>query len=201
MKASKEILTDILKYRSSTLHIEEIILGCKKNDEKCQKELVFKFSGLLFTVSRRYARNDHDASDILQDGFIEILNSFNTYDVSKGGLENWMKQIVARTAIRRYRKMYMLKETYDKEINEQTGEESDILNKLEIEEIMEHIASLPLKYKEIFNLYVFDEFSHQEISELLQIDESSSRSRLSRARKMLKDKLSLGFSSLKSINF
>lgn len=201
MKASKEILTDILKYRSSTLHIEEIILGCKKNDEKCQKELVFKFSGLLFTVSRRYARNDHDASDILQDGFIEILNSFNTYDVSKGGLENWMKQIVARTAIRRYRKMYMLKETYDKEINEQTGEESDILNKLEIEEIMEHIASLPLKYKEIFNLYVFDEFSHQEISELLQIDESSSRARLSRARKMLKDKLSIGFSSLKSINF
>lgn len=183
------------------MQIEEIILGCKKNDEKSQKELVFRFSGLLYTVSRRYARNDHDASDILQDGFIEIFNSINTYDVSKGGLENWMKQIVARTAIRRYRKMYMLKETYDKEINDQTTVDSDIFDKLEIEEIMIHITSLPMKYKEIFNLYVFDEFSHQEISELLQIDESSSRSRLSRARKMLKDKLSEGFSSSKSINF
>jgi RNA polymerase sigma-70 factor (ECF subfamily) len=66
---------------------------------------------------------------------------------------------------------------------------------------MVHIASLPAKYREIFNLYVFDEFSHQEISEMLKIDESSSRSRLSRARKMLKDKLGDNVSSLKSINF
>lgn len=183
------------------MQIEEIILGCKKNDEKSQRELVFRFSGLLYTVSRRYARDEHDAYDILQDGFIEIFNSISTYDLSKGGLENWMKQIVARTAIRRYRKMYMIRETYDKEISDQAGEENDILDKLEIEEILDQIASLPVKYREIFNLYVFDEFSHLEISEMLNIDESSSRSRLSRARKMLKDHLLNGLSSIKSINF
>jgi RNA polymerase sigma-70 factor (ECF subfamily) len=183
------------------LQIEEIILGCKKNEDKSQRELVFRFSGLLFTVSRRYAKDENDACDILQDGFIEIFNSINSFDVSKGGLENWMKQIVARTAIRRYRKMYMVKETYDKEITDQSVEGTEILDKLEIEEIMVYIASLPVKYREIFNLYVFDEFSHQEISEMLKIDESSSRSRLSRARKMLKEQLGTGFSSLKSINY
>ena len=171
------------------MEIEKIILGCKAGDENSQRELVNRYSGLLFTVCRRYAKDFNDAKDILQDGFIEIFNSITKYDPAKGGLESWMKKIVARTAIRRYRKMYMVKETYDNNLDLQGQYESGIIEKMELEYLLEVITSLPFKYREIFNLYVFEEYSHKEISEMLGINESSSRSRLSRARQMLLEKL------------
>jgi RNA polymerase sigma-70 factor (ECF subfamily) len=183
------------------VQIEEIILGCKSGDEKSQRELVNRYSGLLFTVCRRYAKDFNDAKDILQDGFIEIFNSFNSYDPAKGGLENWMKQIVARTAIRRYRKMYMVKETYDKNIDYQGEYESNIIDKMELEYLMEIITSLPFKYRQIFNLYIFEEYSHKEIGIMLGINESSSRSRLSRARQMLMEKLSKLYPNLQLTGF
>jgi len=169
--------------------LEQIILGCKAKKEDSQRELVYKYSPMLFTVCRRYSKDENDAKDILQDGFIEIFNSFNGYDAGKGGLENWMKKIVARTAIRRYRKMYMVRETYDKDINSNSSYESNIIDKMELEEILALITTLPEKYKQIFNLYIFEEYSHKEISEILGINVSSSRSRLSRARKLLVEKL------------
>lgn len=183
------------------MQIEQIILGCKSKDEDSQKQLVIRYSSLLFTVCRRYAKDYHDAKDILQDGFIEIFNSMNNYDPAKGGLENWMKQIVARTAIRRYRKMYMVKETYDKDVSYSNGYESDIIDKMEIEELIEIIATLPEKYRQIFNLYVFEEYSHKEIGDLLGINESSSRSRLSRARKILIEKIDRLNPKVKLSNF
>ncbi len=172
------------------MQIEQIILGCKSNDENSQKELVIRFSALLFTVCRRYARDYNDAKDILQDAFIEIFNSIHGYDPAKGGLENWMKQIVARTAIRRYRKMYMVRETYDKDVSYSNGYESNVIDKMELEDLIDLINTLPFKYKQIFNLYVFEEYSHSEIGKMLGLSESSSRSRLSRARKILIEKLS-----------
>ena len=183
------------------MELEELILGCKRKSEKFQKELVVRYSSLLFTVCKRYAKDKNDAMDILQDGFIEIFNSFQTFDISKGGLENWMRQIIARTALRRYRKMYMIKETYDKELDDTFYDNYDILEKLEIEEILHHISTLPEKYREILNLYVFEDFSHKEISEMLKIDEVSSRSRLSRARKMLTEKLSHLYNHVNTLNF
>lgn len=160
-----------------------------------------RYSSLLFTVCRRYAKDYHDAKDILQDGFIEIFNSMKNYDPAKGGLENWMKQIIARTAIRRYRKMYMVKETYDKDVSYTNGYESNIVDKMEIEELIEIIATLPEKYRQIFNLYVFEEYSHKEIGDLLSINESSSRSRLSRARKILIEKIEKLNPKVKFSNF
>lgn len=183
------------------METEELIIGCKKKSEKYQKELVLRYSSLLMTVCKRYSKDDHDAMDILQDGFIEIFNSFGTFDPSKGGLENWMRQIMARTALRRYRKLYMVKETYDKELFDSQFESPDVLDKLEVEEIMQHISNLPDKYKEILNLYVFEDFSHKEISEMLNIDEGSSRSRLSRARKLLIEKMSKIYNHINTINF
>ena len=171
------------------MEIEKIILGCKAGDEKSQRELVNRYSGLLFTVCRRYAKDFNDAKDILQDGFIEIFNSITKFDPAKGGLESWMKKIVARTAIRRYRRMYMVKETYDNNIDTKGQYESGIIDRMELEYLLEVITSLPYKYRQIFNLYVFEEYSHKEISEMLGINESSSRSRLSRARQMLLEKL------------
>jgi len=179
---------------------EQIILGCKSKDDNSQKELVLRFSALLFTVCRRYAKDYHDAKDILQDSFIEIFNSINGYDPAKGGLENWMKQIVARTAIRRYRKMYMVKETYDKDVSYSNGYESNVIDKLELEELIDLINTLPFKYKQIFNLYIFEEYSHNEIGEMLGLSESSSRSRLSRARKLLVGKLHKLYPNIKLSN-
>jgi len=185
------------------VQIEKIILGCKSGDERSQRELVNQYSGLLFTLCRRYAKDINDAKDILQDGFIEIFKSIKSYDPAKGGLENWMKQIVARTAIRRYRKMYMVRETYDKKVDPYMRYESSIIDKMEIEKLLEIIMTLPFKYRQIFNLYVFEEYSHKEISEMLGINESSSRSRLSRARQMLLEKIKYLYPGFKisNINF
>lgn len=142
----------------------------------------------LMAICKRYAANHDEAKDILQESFIKIYKNINKYDLNSP-FEGWVKRITINTAIDHYRKninkTFRVLDNIDLIDEEEVFVSNDILQ-YDIEKVMEAIQSLPDGYRIILNLYVLENKTHKEISELLGINESTSRSQLTKARKTLK---------------
>jgi len=164
---------------------QEIIRGCIKQDPRFQKALVVQYSGLLMAVSRRYSKDPSSSKDILQEALIQILNSITSFK-EKGSFEGWMKRIVINIAIKYFRNKSYKNELYTIEDHPENSVEPIAYSSMAAAELIEVIERLPDSYRTIFNLYAIEGFSHKEISEMLHITESTSRSKLSRARSSLK---------------
>ncbi len=110
---------------------------------------------------------------------------------NKGSFEGWLKRITIHTVLQKYRKKSPLQ--FVKEVSEEVEEEelSIETNNFSIDVLLSSIQQLPDKYRLIFNLYVLDNYSHKEIAEMLQISVGTSKSNLSRARKILRDQLEI----------
>ena len=169
---------------------KELIAGCLKSRRKAQKQLYEKFAPKMIHVCRRYSNNRNPAEDVMQEGFIKVFNKIDQLkDSSK--LDAWIKQIMITQSLMRLRKKenlvfyddHSLEEKQDVEI---FADESFQYNKSDLNRILEE---MPKGYKVIFNMYVFDDYSHKEIAALLNISEGTSKSQLSRARNYLKGKL------------
>lgn len=168
---------------------QEIILGCRKYDPQCQKALVVQYSGLLMAIGRRYSRDADTAKDILQDAFIKILRAIPNYK-EQGNFEAWMKRIVINTALKHIDKSSFKNELYTIEDIPEQFINPGVYDQMAATELMEVIQELPDAYQTVFNLHAIEGFSHKEIGEMLGIEESTSRSQLTRARVMLRKALS-----------
>jgi len=166
--------------------LEKLIHQCKKKDIRAQEELYQLYSGKLFGLCLKYSNNYQQAEDNLQDGFITIFNKINQYK-DKGSFEGWMKRIVINTTLQKHRK-----EKYFEIINENLSEDPEIEiddEKITTDFLLESIQELPERYRQVFNLYALDGFSHKEIAEMLNISVGSSKSNLARARHILKSRI------------
>jgi len=166
--------------------LDKLIHQCKQQDIRAQEKLYRMYAGKLFGLCLKYSNNYQQAEDNLQDGFITIFNKINQYE-DKGSFEGWMKRIVINTTLQKHRK-----EKYFEIINENLLEDPEV--EIDDEEIstdflLESIQELPERYRQIFNLYALDGFSHKEIAEMLNISVGSSKSNLARARHILKSKI------------
>lgn len=159
----------------------------KKNKQLFQyfQSTVHQYSGILFSICRRYARDEALAKDYLQDSWLQIYKNLDKYDQSKA-FEPWIKRITVNVCLKNLRDQ---KNTFEEltDFNFDTMETA--IEKLNTEDLMKLINSLPLVFKTVFNLYVIDGYTHSEIAELLQISEATSRSKLSRGRNWLQQKL------------
>jgi len=167
-----------------------IIEGCKKQKPEFQKELVLRYSGILMTVCRRYSKDRETAKDILQESLIKIIKSIPNYE-ERGTFEAWMKRITINTALKYFDKNSFRNEVFILEDLDEQNVIPDIYAQLGAEELMELIDKLPNGFREVFNLFAIEGFSHKEIGELLNITESTSRSQLTRARSLLKKQLTI----------
>jgi len=164
-----------------------LIVNCQKGDKRSQYLLVKQYSSMMMSICRRYARDANMAQDMLQESLILVFRHIHKFE-GKGSFEGWIRKITVRASLQWVDKKWYRNEKNlvgmlpEKEINSEafTHHDADI--------IMEMVNSLPEKYKVVFNLYVVDEYNHAEIAEALQIKETTSRSHLLRARKMLQDK-------------
>lgn len=166
--------------------LELLIAACKKNDIKAQEQLYRMFSGKLFAVCLKYSRNFEEAQDNMQDGFLLILDKIKKFD-NKGSFEGWAKRVLINHILQQYRKTSVL-EIVTNEIPEEIDVEIEIEEE-SIEYLNQIIQELPERYKLVFNLYAVDDYSHKEIAELLKISVGTSKSNLSRARNILKQKI------------
>jgi len=169
---------------------QNIIEGCKKQEPEFQKELVLRYSGLLMTVSRRYSHDPESAKDVLQEALIKILRSIPKY-TEQGSFEAWMKRITINTALKYFDKGNFKNEVFVLEDLNDENVVPDIYSQLGSEELMALIDNLPNGFREVFNLFAIEGYSHKEIGELLDITESTSRSQLTRARSLLKKQLTI----------
>lgn len=167
---------------------KELIIGCQKEKPLYQRELVLRYSAMLLTVSRRYTPERLGPEDILQDAFIKIFKSIHQFDDAKGSLEGWMRKIVINTALKKLKRKFV-KEEVPVEAFQDPLLLPSIYEQMDAEDVMRLIAALPDGYRQVFNLYVIEGYSHKEIASLLGIGETSSRSNLSRAKTILRNKL------------
>lgn len=166
--------------------LKKLIQKCAENDRKAQAQVYQLFSGKLFALCLKYSKNYTEAQDNLQDGFITIFKKIHQYN-SKGSFEGWMKRIMINTALQKYRSKSLLSlvnEEIPDEIMVEVDEDS-----ISLDFLLQIIQQLPDRYRMVFNLYVLDGYSHKEISKKLEITEGTSKSNLSRARLILKEKI------------
>ena len=178
--------------------LKAIIEGCLQNNRRSQEELFKLFYGKMLSVCLRYVGDRDTAQEILQEGFIKIFEKMGAFDY-KGSFEGWIRRIVANTAIDAIRKSKKDPYLTDNDNDFKLGAEDAIVNQenldtmdLKAEIAMEAVQKLSPAYRAVFNLYVLEDYTHKEISEILGISEGTSKSNLAKARmnlqKILNDK-------------
>jgi len=143
-----------------------------------------KHSSMVYAICFRYSKNAEDAYDILQESFINVFKYLKNYK-SEGSFEGWIRKISVNCAIRHYHTTMKRIDTGDLEVNTDLSGYSNVIDALNAQELLEMINKLPDGYRIVFNMYAIEGYSHKEIGEQLGISESSSRSQLTRARKVL----------------
>lgn len=172
---------------------ETILQGCIEGKRNAQYQLYRKFSSIMLGVCLRYSQSREEAEDILQEGFLKVFQNIASFR-KEGSLEGWIKRIMINHALNRFRKNRKQPFYEDiEEINEteiiDTNEEPAINEPFLAEILLSMIQSLPKGYRVVFNMYVFEDFSHKEIGETLNISENTSKTQLMKARRLLWKKL------------
>ncbi len=169
--------------------LDQLISSCQKGERKAQQQLYQLFGAKLYSVCLKYSRNKAEAEDNLQDSFLVIFKKIGQYK-HKGSFEGWLKRIAVNTCLQKYRGQVVLEIIPNKEIKDETvviaAEEEDNVS---LQYLLKLIQDLPDRYRLVFNLYVLDGYSHKEIAQMLEISEGTSKSNLSRARLILKDRI------------
>lgn len=168
------------------MNLEQLIDDCKRNNTKAQEQLYRLFAPKLFAVCLKYSRNYAEAEDNLQDGFLIIFNKIGQFNF-KGSFEGWMKRIMINNVLQHYRGISFLDA-----INQDVADDVEIEvddDDLPMDFLMKIIQELPDRYRLVFSLYVLDDYSHKEISDMLGITTGTSKSNLARARAILQQKI------------
>lgn len=170
--------------------LEEVLLeGCKKNDAIAQQELYNKYSPKMLSVCYRYAKTREDAEDMLQEGFIKVFTQISQFE-ARGSLEGWILRIMVHTCINHLKKNKRFNDNIDLSYAESIGIREDYIPaRLQAKQVVECIRALPLGYRTVLNLYAIEGYSHKEIGDMLDIEESTSRSQFTRAKNLLESML------------
>src|SRR4051812_45462943 len=166
---------------------EAILQGCLRNDAVAQKELYNKFSPKMLAVCYRFGHNREDAEDMLQEGFIKVFSQIHTFR-NQGAFEGWVRRIIVHTCINNLKKNKKFNESVD--IIHATSlhvREETVPSIVQAKQVVECIRLLPIGYRTVLNLYAIEGYSHKEIAEMLDIEESTSRSQYTRAKQMLEE--------------
>jgi RNA polymerase sigma factor (sigma-70 family) len=176
------------------LELKQLIHDCKNNNRKAQGQLYSLYSSKLFALCLKYSRNYAEAQDNFQDGFLVIFNKIEQFGF-KGSFDGWIKRVMINHVLQQYRK-----ETFLNLVHENIEEDVDINideQDVSMDFLLKIIQELPDRYRLVFNLYVIDGYSHQEIAEMLSITTGTTKSNLARARMILKDKIEIYKNNIK----
>ena len=164
---------------------KQLIADCLLGDRNAQQRLYEQYSGKMMGVCLRYCKNKETAKDLLHDGFLKIYTHLDSFE-GKGSFEGWMRRIMVNTALEYLRKQ--VDEGHSTDIEEAftlTNGDFGVLERMQAEELIKLIQRLPDAYRMAFNLFVIEGYSHREISQVLNITESSSRVYVTRAKQLL----------------
>lgn len=175
----------------NNLQLIEKSLAGKKS---ATKSLYEKYEPYWFRVCLRYARNRSEAQDIFQEGVAQIFRVLKKFDSERGTFKSWSSKVLVNAALQYLKKHHWQQSFEDLEILENEPDlAEDILQKISAKELIEIIQQLPSGYRVVFNMYEIEGYAHREIAETLGISVGTSKSQLSKSKKLLRQKLKILF--------
>ena len=165
---------------------KEIIRLAIENNRAAQQKIYVKFSSKMLSVCRQYIKDIHQAEDIMITAFMKVFVNLKNFE-NKGSFEGWVRRITVNECISHIR-VYK-KVIFTEEENYFEDSFNNIESQFSVEDIQFLIDGLPDGYRMIFNLYAIEGYKHQEIANILGINEGTSKSQLSHARKILKNQI------------
>jgi len=169
----------------STLSEQDLIQGCIRNDRRVQELLYKQYCTAMLILCRSYAKNEQDAVEVLQDGFLKIFLQIDRFDSEKSSLYTWMRTIMIRTAIDFLRKNKKKQEIVEWKEKHDPYIDPEALQQMSAQQVLYLLQNLPETTRLVFNLYITEGYTHKEIGQLLSISEGTSKWHLSEARKYL----------------
>lgn len=169
----------------------DIINGCKKGNRTAQEQLYKNYYRAMITICLRYTKNEADAVEVLNTGFLKVFKNIQRYEPAQASLYTWIRTIVVNSCLdfikSRKNKAPMME-------LEEAGEvhiAADAVSRIKSSELMALIRRLPPATQAVFNLYVIEGYNHKEIGKLLNVSEGTSKWHLSEARKGLQKMIQL----------
>lgn len=172
-----------------------LLEGCKRQLRESQKVLYEHYYGYAMSICMRYTQNQEDALEILNDGFLKVFRSLPRFvypavqEHLPASFAGWLKKIMARTAIDHHRAAQRTQHQQIPDENRYTSYETHPLDNMSYDELIRMVQTLSPAYRAVFNLFVIDGISHEEIAAMLGISVGTSKSNLSKAREHLRNKL------------
>ena len=163
---------------------KNLIAKAAKADRAAQRQLFEMFSPKMLSVCRQYTKNTDLAEEVMLSGFLKVFTHLGNFK-NEGSFEGWIRRIMVNESISQLRRDKKLGFISDVDVENTENHVAYIESELEVEDIQKMIDGLPEGYKTVFMLYAVEGYKHGEIAELLQISESTSKSQLFKARKML----------------
>ena len=158
---------------------------CLKHEPAAQRELYERYAYKMMGVCLRYAKSVEEAEDLLQDGFVKVFTRLKDFR-SNGSFEGWVRRVMVTTAIDQFNKQKIYNQQFSlDDAPDLPAPESDALDRMEADQVLELINQLPDGARMVLVLYTIEGYTHAEIGEMLKIKESTSKAQLSKARKML----------------
>lgn len=181
---------------------EDLIEGCKAKEAAAQRLIYERHAGKMLAICFRYIKDRSEAEAVMIGGFTKVFQKIIQFK-GVGSFEGWIRRIMVNESLgylRKHKNMYL-----EVEISEAYTEPDykSLETTLDAEHMMKMIQELPTGYRTVFNLYAIDGFSHSEIAEQLNINVNTSKSQLSRARKILQNMLleSMKFEKTKMVRY
>ncbi|MCV9928399.1 RNA polymerase sigma factor [Flavobacterium sp. LS1R49] len=170
------------------LHQEEteIIQLAIDNNRQAQQQIYNRFSSKMLSVCRQYIKDIQLAEDVMITAFMKVFTNLGKFE-NKGSFEGWVRRIMVNECISYLRVQKKVKFIEDENYTEESF--NGIESQLSIDQIQFLIDNLPDGYKMVFNLYAIEGYKHNEIAKMLGINEGTSKSQLSHARKMLQKQI------------
>jgi len=165
----------------------EIIDRCVQGDQKAFYEIYNLYSKAMYNICYRILGVQEVAEDVLQEAFVNAFQNIRSYQ-RRASFGAWLKKIVVNKAISYLRKQQVEMVELDDRIdfkNDENVDDIDLIMK--VDTIREAIQKLPNGFRVVFSLYLLEGYDHREISEILGISESTSKSQYNRAKKKLKE--------------
>lgn len=175
-----------------SLDFNKVLKGCSRGDLKAQEYLFKLYYSYVMSIALRFSSCHDNALEILDDTFLKIYREIDSHRADKE-FKSWVRKIVINTAIDYYRKYGKNRIEFPIEVASNEPADESVIDNLNAEEIIKLINSLPIKYRYTFSLFEFEGFSHDEIAVQLGITASSSRSNLTRAKKMLRQMIQIHY--------
>lgn len=170
-------------YRNEKQLIKKAIDG----NPDAQQRLYTAHASKMLSVCRQYIKDIHFAEDVMVNGFLKVFTHLDTFKF-QGSFEGWVRRIMIRESISYLRKQQFV--VYDDAVYEKYEHQTNLqTTDLDTEHIQRLIDALPQGYKMVFVLYTIEGYKHQEIAEMLDISESTSKTQLLKARRLLQEQL------------